>query len=101
MIWNCEHKNNKCLTPEFVSRKSGAFLHRFKWLSDNKIGELEKLWNWLAIEYDNEPKAKIVHYTLGTPCFKEYSNKSLSLCLVFLYATLVARSSPSKRFNPL
>ena len=78
VIWNCEHKDNKCLKPEFVSRKSGAFLHRFKWLSDSKIGELEKLWNWLAIEYDDEPKAKIVHYTLGTPCFDEFYNTSMS-----------------------
>ena len=78
VIWNCEHKDNKCLNPDFVRRKSGAFLHRFKWLSDNKIGELEKLWNWLAIEYDNEPKAKIVHYTLGTPCFDEFHNTSMS-----------------------
>ena len=78
VIWNCEHKDNKCLKPEFVKRKSGAFLHRFKWLSDNKIGELEKLWNWLAIEYNDEPKAKIVHYTLGTPCFDEFYNTSMS-----------------------
>ena len=78
MIWNCEHKDNKCLKPEFVNKKSGAFLHRFKWLSDNQIGELDKLWNWLAIEYDDEPKAKIVHYTLGTPCFDEFYNKSMS-----------------------
>ena len=35
-------------------------------------------WNWLAIEYEDNPKAKIVHYTLGTPCFKDYRNKSMS-----------------------
>ena len=53
-------------------------MHRFQWLIDEKIGELDKLWNWLAIEYHDEPKAKIVHYTLGTPCFDEFHNTSMS-----------------------
>ena len=78
ILWNCEHEDNKCLTPEFVSGKSGAFLHRFQWLLDEKIGELDKLWNWLAIEYNNNPKAKLIHYTLGTPCFDEFYKKSMS-----------------------
>ncbi len=79
VLWNCQHPANKVLTPEFISQKSGSYLHRFLWLSDDLIGELPKEWNWLAIEYPENPKAKIIHYTLGTPCFKEYSNTSMSL----------------------
>ena len=78
ILWNCEHEDNKCLTPEFVSRKSGAFLHRFKWLKDDQIGEIDKTWNWLAIEYNDNPKAKLVHYTLGTPCFDKFYDTSMS-----------------------
>ncbi len=53
-------------------------MHRFSWLSDDLIGELPKEWNWLAIEYPENKNAKIVHYTLGTPCFKDYSETSMA-----------------------
>ena len=78
ILWNCSHVKNKCLKPEFVTKKNGAFLHRFNWLLDKEIGEIDKKWNWLAIEYDDCPNAKIIHYTLGTPCFKEFSNTEMS-----------------------
>ncbi len=78
VLWNCEHPANRVLTPEFVSQKSGSYLHRFSWLSDDLIGDLPKEWNWLAIEYPDNPDAKIVHFTLGTPCFKEYSKTSMA-----------------------
>ena len=35
-------------------------------------------WNWLAIEYEPNPNAKLVHFTLGTPCFKKYAQTSMS-----------------------
>ncbi len=76
VLWNCGHPGNKVLTPEFIKEKSGSFLHRFSWLSDDQIGGLPIEWNWLAIEYPDNPKAKIIHYTLGTPCFREYSATS-------------------------
>lgn len=76
ILWNCGHPENRCLTPEFISLKDGVFLHRFQWLSDNLIGELNNKWNWLAIEYDENPYANLIHYTLGTPCFREYRETS-------------------------
>ena len=72
ILWNCGHPENRCLTPGFVSSKNGSFLHRFQWLADALIGELDKEWNWLAIEYDDNPSANLIHYTLGTPCFRDY-----------------------------
>ena len=78
IIWNCSHPKNKILTPSFIDSKDGAFLHRFKWLNDVEIGSLPKSWNWLAIEYPEKENLDLIHYTLGTPCFKEYSNSSLS-----------------------
>ena len=78
IIWNCEHPKNKILTPKFIGHKEGSFLHRFKWLNDEEIGELPKSWNWLAMEYEEKKDLDLIHYTLGTPCFKEYSNMSLA-----------------------
>ena len=78
IIWNCAHPKNKVLNPSFISGKEGSFLHRFKWLNDKEIGELPKSWNWLAIEYEETNNVDLIHYTLGTPCFKEYSNKPFS-----------------------
>jgi lipopolysaccharide biosynthesis glycosyltransferase len=78
ILWNCEHPANKLLTPDFIQSQTGSFLHRFSWLSDDLIGDLPAEWNWLAIEYPENPEAKIIHYTLGTPCFKDYSKESMS-----------------------
>lgn len=78
ILWNCEHPANSVLTPEFIQSNPGSFLHRFSWLSDDLIGDLPTEWNWLAIEYPENPEAKIIHYTLGTPCFKDYSKESMS-----------------------
>ena len=78
ILWNCNHPANNCLIPDFVNKKSGAYLHRFQWLSDSQIGELDKVWNWLAIEYEDNENANIVHYTLGTPCFDEFFDTSMS-----------------------
>lgn len=72
ILWNCEHPDNRQLTPELVASKDGAFLHRFSWLEDDKIGEIPKEWNWLAIEYEPKEDVNLIHYTLGTPCFREY-----------------------------
>ena len=78
IIWNCEHPKNKILTPDYIESMNGAFLHRFKWLDNVEIGELDKKWNWLAVEYPEIKDANLIHYTLGTPCFEEYKNTSMA-----------------------
>jgi lipopolysaccharide biosynthesis glycosyltransferase len=75
ILWNCAHPANRVITPQFVQNATGAQVHRFSWLDDSLIGELPKEWNWLDIEYEWNPLAKLVHYTLGTPCFHEFANK--------------------------
>ena len=75
ILWNCGHPGNAKVTPEFIQSATGAQVHRFTWLTDDLVGELPKEWNWLDIEYDHTPDAKLVHYTLGTPCFHEFSNQ--------------------------
>lgn len=74
ILWNCGHPANNNLRPEKVMSQSGAYLHRFSWLPDELIGELPVEWNWLVTEYEHNPWASLVHFTLGTPCFKEYAH---------------------------
>ena len=78
ILWNCSHPKHKILTPEFVSSQTGKFLHRFSWLDDNDIGELPVEWNWLACEYEKNTDAKLIHYTLGTPCFKDFRDTDMA-----------------------
>ena len=78
ILWNCSHPKHKILTPEFVSNQTGKFLHRFSWLDDDDIGELPVEWNWLACEYEKNTDAKLIHYTLGTPCFKDFRDTDMA-----------------------
>ena len=73
ILWNCSHPKNKIVTPEFIEQATGAELHRFTWLEDSEIGELPKVWNWLPDEYGENKDAKLLHYTLGTPCFHDFA----------------------------
>jgi lipopolysaccharide biosynthesis glycosyltransferase len=73
ILWNCNSFPNRRLTPEFVQQATGSELHRFSWLEDDRIGELPPEWNWLPDEYGPNADAKLLHYTLGTPCFQEFA----------------------------
>lgn len=75
ILWNCGHPANRDVTPEFVQEATGAVVHRFSWLDSNLVGELPKEWNWLDVEYEHNSNAKLVHYTLGTPCFHEFADQ--------------------------
>lgn len=74
MIWNCNSFPNRKLTPQFVQNATGAELHRFSWIKDQRIGELPIEWNWLPDEFGPNDNAKLLHYTLGTPCFHEFAD---------------------------
>ena len=54
VLWNCEHEKHKILTPDFIQKQTGAFLHRFSWLEDKDIGNIDAKWNWLALEYEEK-----------------------------------------------
>ena len=73
ILFNC----SKCcaLTPEYVNNAPGLDLHRFAWLKDEEIGELPRSWNHLVGEYPPDPLANILHYTLGTPCWRQWDNQ--------------------------
>ena len=70
------YNNKKCkiLTPKFIEKANGLFLHQFQWTSDKSIGSLPKSWNVL-VGYDKIPKNfKALHYTEGGPYFEKYRN---------------------------
>ena len=78
MIFNLAHfhlcgpEGPRKLKPQYVNTASGLELHRFMWIEDDYIGELPTAYNWLVGEYDFNPKAKVVHFTVGGPYFTEY-----------------------------
>jgi len=74
VLFNCGHPANKVVNKEFVNDldKTGAFLHRFSWLPDSEIGELDHTWNYLVGVYDDIEKPKLIHYTEGGPWFENY-----------------------------
>ncbi|MCP4974275.1 MAG: hypothetical protein GY914_11495 [Prochlorococcus sp.] len=69
MLFNC----NRCkaLTVDYVNTASGLELHQFKWLMDDEIGSLPAEWNVLVGVEPVPDNAKILHYTLGGPWFKD------------------------------
>jgi hypothetical protein len=78
VVFNCQHPANRVLTPKFIQEHDGTFLHRFQWLQDDEIGELDSTWNYLAIEYKPRKDAKLIHYTLGTPCLIDFKDAEMS-----------------------
>lgn len=71
--WRCDYLPHQQLTPHFIQAQTGQFLHRFQWMPQDRIGELEGDWNHLVGEQEAS-KAKIAHYTLGIPGFTHYSS---------------------------
>lgn len=72
MLFNNQLCRN--LTPEYVSLAPGLDLHQFMWTTKDKIGGLPPAWNHLVGVEPENPKAKLVHYTLGLPCFRGYQD---------------------------
>ncbi len=66
MVFNNE-KARECITVADVSEHTGAWLHGFKWVHDDDIGEIDPAWNWLNGYNDKLIDPSAVHFTLGTP----------------------------------
>jgi len=78
ILWNCGHEENRIVTTDFVSNATGAQVHRFTWLEDSLIGELPIEWNWLPDEFGKNEDAKLLHFTLGTPCFHDFADSPMA-----------------------
>lgn len=71
MLFDCDHLANRRLSLRDVNERPGRDLHRFYWLNDHEIGELDPRWNWLVGEqaaqaYGADTQG-IAHFTLGGP----------------------------------
>lgn len=74
LLFNCDHPANEKLTLEMVNTVPGRDLHRFCWLDDNHIGELNPKWNFLVGETSPDVVPSLIHWTNGTPAMKGYEN---------------------------
>tara|TARA_B100001123_G_scaffold160041_1_gene184942 strand:- start:7 stop:714 length:708 start_codon:yes stop_codon:yes gene_type:complete len=76
IVFNCSHPSNKKLSIDLVNSESGSFLHQFKWLEDNEIGDLDERWNWLEgwTSKHNSQEPFAIHFTRGGPWFKEWED---------------------------
>ena len=74
VLFNCAHPSNAVLTQDTVNEPelNGAYFHRFSWLKDEEIGELDHTWNYLVGVYNDIEKPKLIHYTEGGPWFENY-----------------------------
>lgn len=86
MLFDCDHKMNRDLTPRLVNAVPGRDLHAFCWLpgydgqdgklsDEENIGELPLGWNWLEGHSDtHHAPINVVHYTRGGPWMEGYEN---------------------------
>lgn len=62
-----------CAAPEWQSPPAeGVRLHQLADFAPGRIGALPAEWNCLADEGQNSDNAKLLHWTAGTPAFKQY-----------------------------
>lgn len=64
ILWNADHPANFELIPGFVNTVDPSYLHQFKWLDDELIGELPPQWNVL-VDHHDEFHASALHFTNG------------------------------------
>lgn len=75
MAINCDHPANRALTIDLINSVPGRDLHRFCWLEDGLIGELDPEWNFLVGVTRAKIDPKIVHFTLGVPDMKGWEDQ--------------------------
>lgn len=67
MAFNCDHPDNRKLTPEFI--ETAAALHKISWT--DAVGNLPPEWNQLVGYDPPREDAKLLHFTQGVPAYPE------------------------------
>lgn len=69
ILWNGAHPAHRRLfDDDLINTWPGRDLHAFKWLKDEEIGELPRVWNQLiGVDEFDERAGGILHYTSGGP----------------------------------
>jgi hypothetical protein len=78
MLINCASFAWRNITPETIGRMSGAELHQFAFVPDDRIGHIPPEWNWIADEFGANEEAKVIHWTAGIPAFPAYSQSPMA-----------------------
>lgn len=76
MLFDASHPANRRLSLHDINTRPGRDLHRFYWLADSEIGELDPAWNWLVDEQPRPANLAIAHMTLGGPCLPAWKGGS-------------------------
>ncbi len=93
MVFNGHRQAVKNLNAPIVNTASPMHLHQFNWATT--IGSLHPAWNHLVGEYEPNPDAKIVHFTLGGPWFSGYRDCEYSKQWFDELADMLHRDQPS------
>jgi hypothetical protein len=104
-VINCNHPANVALTVEIINKIPGRDLHRFCWLNDDEIGELNPEWNFLVGHTDQQIDPAIVHFTEGLPNVSGYENvqyadewwRELRMWAIGTWASEIKSSPPASR----
>lgn len=93
ILFNNRHPANTFLNSINLNNEdlcTPSFLHQFKWLHDDEIGELDVSWNWLVSYYSESflnKKPKALHFTDGIPIFNEndvsYDEYDIKYCELY------------------
>jgi lipopolysaccharide biosynthesis glycosyltransferase len=76
MLFDCDHPSTRRLNVDLINTLPGRDLHRFCWLRDEEIGELDPGWNWLVGEQDRPSYLGIAHFTLGGPWLPNWKERA-------------------------
>lgn len=76
VVFNVDHPANSCLrnSTDMANTLPGRDLHRFCWLDDDEIGELDPSWNFLVGHTTGVDDPQVVHFTSGTPDMPGYED---------------------------
>jgi hypothetical protein len=78
MVFDLSHHGNSSLTVSVINGLPGRDLHRFCWLDDSEIGELDPRWNFLVGYSPPIAEPAIVHFTEGLPSMPGYEHCAFS-----------------------
>lgn len=65
MLFNADRC--RALSVNYINKASGLYLHQFKWLDDELIGQLPAEWNYLVGVNKPMSDPAVVHWTISGP----------------------------------
>jgi hypothetical protein len=77
-IVNAAHFAWRGVTPDFVRQSKPMDLLQFRFLPDDRIGDLPAEWNWLVDEFGANDNAKLLHFTAGIPSFDAHADAPMA-----------------------